>query len=174
MSKGVVVWVTGRPASGKSTMGARLAERLRSDGTPCAVLDGDEIRVALGRPAGRGPEERGAFYEVLARLAALLARQDLAVIVPATAHRRAYRERARALAPRFLEIHVATPRAECERRDPKGLYARARTGAAVGVPGSDEPFEDPVAPDVTAFDGEDDRAVSHALTLLRTARHKPG
>lgn len=173
MSKGIVVWVVGRPASGKSTLGARLAELLRADGTPCVVLDGDEIRVVLGRPAGQGPEERDAFYEVLARLAALLARQELAVIVPATAHRRAYRDRARALAPRFMEIYVATPQAERERRDPKGLYARARTGSAVGVPGADEPFEDPVAPDVTALDGEDDRALSHAMAVLRMPRHEP-
>ena len=166
MSGGAVVWITGRPASGKSTLGGVLVARLREDGTSCALLDGDEVRDALGRPAGRGPEERDAFYEALARLAALLARQGLVVIVPATAHRRAYRDRARALAPRFLEVHVATPREECERRDPKDLYARARSGAAAGVPGADEPFEAPVAPDVTARDGEDERAVSHVVTLL--------
>jgi adenylylsulfate kinase len=164
---GAVVWITGRPASGKSTLGAALVARLREDGTPCALLDGDEVRDALGRPAGRGREERDAFYEALARLAALLARQGLVVIVPATAHRRAYRDRARALAPRLLEVHVATPREECERRDPKHLYARARSGLAAGVPGADEPFEVPVAPDVTARDGEDERAVSHVMTLLR-------
>ncbi len=170
MSQGIVVWITGRPASGKSTFGGLLAGLLRADGVPCALLDGDEIREALGRPAGRGREERDAFYEALARLAALLAQQGLSVIVPATAHRRAYRERARSLAPGFLEIHVATPREECERRDPKGLYALASGGAASGLPGADEPFEDPVAPDVIALDGEDERALAHALALLRLAR----
>jgi adenylylsulfate kinase len=167
MSGSAVVWITGRPASGKSTLGGRLVAWLREDGTPCVLLDGDEIRDALGRPAGRGPEERDAFYEALARLAALLARQGLVVIVAATAHRRIYRDRARALATRFIEVHVATPREECERRDPKHLYARARSGAAAGVPGADEPFELPVAPDVIARDGEDERAVSHVVTLLR-------
>ena len=172
MTQGTVVWITGRPASGKSTLGGYLASRLRADGVPCALLDGDEVRDALGRAAGRGPEERDAFYEALARLAALLARQGLSVIVPATAHRRAYRERARSLAPRFIEIHVATPPDECARRDPKGLYALAREGAAVGLPGADEPFEDPVAPDVIALDGEDERALAHALALLRLARSR--
>jgi adenylylsulfate kinase len=170
MNHATVVWITGRPASGKSTFGGYLASLLRADGVPCALLDGDEVRDALGRVAGRGPEERDAFYEALARLAALLARQGLSVIVPATAHRRAYRERARSLAPRFIEVHVATPLDECARRDPKGLYALAREGAAVGLPGVDEPFEDPVAPDVIALDGEDERALAHALALLRLAR----
>jgi adenylylsulfate kinase len=169
MSEGVVVWIMGRPASGKSTFGGLLASRLRADGAPCALLDGDEIREALGRPAGSGRAERDAFYEALARLAAVLARQGLPVIVAATAHRRAYRERARSLAPRFLEIHVATPLDECERRDPKGLYARASRGATAGLPGVEEPFEDPVAPDVIALDGEDERALTHALALLRLA-----
>jgi adenylylsulfate kinase len=170
MTPGTVVWITGRPASGKTTFGEHLANLLRAEGTPCAVLDGDQIRDALGRPAGRGSEEREAFYEALARLAALLASQGLSVIVAATAHRRAYRERARSLAPRFLEVHVATPRDVCERRDPKGLYALAREGAASGVPGADEPFEDPVAADVIALDGEDECALAHAVALLRLAR----
>ncbi len=173
MSGGAVVWIAGRPASGKSTLGRRLAARLREDGVPCALLDGDEVRDALGRPAGQGSEERDAFYEALARLAALLAHQGLVAIVPATAHRRAYRERARALAPRFLEVHVATAREECERRDPKRLYARALSRTTVGLPGVDEPFEGPVAPDVTAHDGEDDHAVARAVALLRLARGAP-
>jgi adenylylsulfate kinase len=148
-------------------LGEHLASHLRADGVPCAVLDSDEVREALGRPPGRGAGDRDAFYEALARLGALLARQGLAVIVPATAHRRAYRERARALAPQFLEIHVATPREECERRDPKGLYARARAAAALAVPGVDEPFEEPHAPDVVAASGEDERALARAIAILR-------
>lgn len=171
---GLVVWITGRPASGKSTFGARLASALRAAGVSCALLDGDEVRAALGRPPGRGADERESFYEILARLASLLARQGLAVIVPATAHRRAHRERARALAPRFLEVHVATAPEECERRDPKGLYALARAGAASGVPGADEPFEDPVSADVTARGGEDDIALARAVALVGSARGAPG
>ncbi len=170
MSEGLVVWVTGRPASGKSTFGERLQASLRAEGLSCVLLDGDAVRDALGRPAGSGGEERDAFYEALARLAALIACQGPAVVVAATAHRRAYRERARALSPRFLEVHVSTPAEECERRDPKGLYARARRGEALGLPGVDVAFEAPVAPDVTARDGEDERALSHAIALVRLAR----
>ena len=77
------------------------------------------LRPYFVRPAGAGAEDRDAFYEALARLAAVLARQGLIAVVAATSHRRAHRERARALAPRFLEVHVGTPPTECERRDPK-------------------------------------------------------
>jgi adenylylsulfate kinase len=169
MTEGLVVWITGRPASGKSTFARRLAAQLRVGGASCVVLDGDEVRDALLSPPGCGPEEREAFYQALARLAAMLSRQGTCVIVAATAHRRSYREFARSVAPRYLEVHVTTPLEECERRDPKGLYALARDGAAVGVPGLDEPFEAPVAPDVTAQDGEDERALTDAIALVRLA-----
>ena len=93
---------------------------------------------------------RVRFYEIVAQLAALLAGQGLVVLVPATAHRRALRARARALAPRFVEVYVTTALAECERRDPKGLYARARKGEALHLPGVGEPYELPESPDVVA------------------------
>jgi adenylylsulfate kinase len=169
-AEGTVAWITGLPGSGKSTLAARIAALLRAAAVPCVVLDGDEVREALGRPAGRGPAERDELYSALARLAALLARQGLVVLVAATANRAAHRERARALAPRFLEVHVATPAAECERRDPKGLYARARSGAAAGLPGVDAPYEPPTAPDVVAAGGEDEGAAARVVAALRGAR----
>lgn len=166
MRAGAVVWVTGLPGSGKTTLAERVAARLRGAGVACAVLDGDEVRAALERPAGAGDAERDAFYGALARLAALLARQRLVVLVPATANRAEYRERARALAPRYLEVHVATPAGECERRDPKGLYAAARAGRAQGLPGLDAAYEPPAAPDVVAAGGEDEGAVERVVGLV--------
>ncbi len=169
MTGGAVVWITGLPGAGKSALASTIAARLRAAAMPCAVLDGDELRSALERPAGRGAAEREAFYASLARLAALLARQGLVVIVAATANRAAYRERARALAPRYVEVHVATPLAECERRDPKGLYAAARAGSAADVPGVGDAYEAPVAPDAVASGGEDRAAVDRVVALLRSA-----
>jgi adenylylsulfate kinase len=165
-----VVWITGRPGAGKSTLGRSVAARLRDAGVACALLDGDEVRGALARPAGQGPAERDAFYMALAQLAALLACQGLVVVVPATANRRAHREAARALAPRFVEVHVATSGEECERRDPKGLYARVRAGTAARLPGADDPYEDPIAADVTASGGEDARA---ALAIVAAVLAPP-
>jgi adenylylsulfate kinase len=163
---GTVLWITGLPGAGKSTFAAGVAGRLRAAGAPCALLDGDEVRAALGCPAGRGAAERDAFYASLARLAALLAGQGLVAIVAATANRAAHRERARALAPRYLEVHVATSAAECARRDPKGLWAAARAGAATGLPGAGTAYEAPAAPDVVASDGEDGAALDRIMMLL--------
>lgn len=164
--RGAVAWLTGLPSSGKSTLGRRLAARLRAAGRPAALLDSDQLRAALGRPAGRGPAERAAFYRALARLAALLARQGLLVVVAATASRRAFRARARALAPAFLEVHLATPEATCRRRDPKGLYAGAAAGRVRGLPGAGAAYQPPLRPDVTARGGRDAAALEAALAGL--------
>ncbi len=166
MTGGTVVWITGLPGSGKSTLAASFAASARGSGMPCVVLDGDEVRAILGRPAGRGEADRDAFYDSLARLAAHLARQGLVVVVAATANRTAHREHARALAPRYVEVYVATAAAECERRDPKGLYAAARAGLAAGVPGIDAPYDPPAAPDVTASGGEDENAIERILATV--------
>lgn len=173
MSAGAVVWLTGPPAAGKSTLARRLVARLAVEGLAHALLDGDAVRAALGRPAGRGATERDAFYEALARLAALLARQGLVVVVAATAHRRAHRRRARALAPRFLEVYVATPAAARRARDPRGLYAAAARGEAAGVPGADLAYEPPRAPEVVAADGRDPAAVERVLGRLAARRRRP-
>jgi len=166
---GVVVWITGLPSSGKSTIAALLDRRLRETGRPACLLDGDEVRAALVPAPGYTPEARDAFYATLARLAALLASQGLVVLVPATAHRAAYREEARRLAPAFVEVHVAVDADECRRRDAKGLYAAARAGEAAGLPGADVAYEPPAAADVVARGGQDEGAVAAVMALLPAA-----
>jgi adenylylsulfate kinase len=170
---GAVAWLTGLPASGKTTLGRRLTRRLRAAGRAAVLLDSDELREALGRPAGRGSRERSAFYLALARLAALLSRQGFTVVVAATANRRLHRARARARCPRFLEVHVATPASVCARRDPKGLWARARAGRARGLPGAGAPYEPPLHPEVAASGGHDRRALEALVSLLAASR-RPG
>ncbi|HEY6002505.1 MAG TPA: adenylyl-sulfate kinase, partial [Anaeromyxobacter sp.] len=108
------------------------------------------------------------------RLAALLARQGLVVVVAATANRAVHRDRARALAPRYVEVHVATPAAECQRRDPKGLYAAAQAGLVAGLPGLDAAYEAPPSAEVTASGGEDDRAVDRVMEILGAGRLAAG
>jgi len=163
---GAVVWLTGLPSSGKSTLAARLVSRLRAAGRASAILDGDEVRAALVPRPGYTAPERDAFYATLAGLAALLARQGLVAVVPATAHRRAWRRRARDLAPRFVEVHVDVNAEECRRRDAKGLYAKAALGGARDLPGAGAEYEPPEAPEVTASGGEDAVALERILALL--------
>lgn len=166
---GAVVWLTGLPSSGKSTLAKRLAERLRAHGAECCMLDGDEVRSALSPAPGYSDTARDDFYATLGQLAALIARQGLLVIVPATAHLRRYRHAARQAAPRFVEVYVATPLSECARRDPKGLYGAARDGQAARLPGVGVSYEPPESPDVVAQGGHDAAALERLFSLLTSS-----
>jgi adenylylsulfate kinase len=168
---GIVVWFTGLPASGKSTLARRVRAELAGR-TPCVVLDSDEVREALGERS-YAAADRDAFYRALAGLAAMLAHQDHVVLVAATAPRRAHRAHARAGAPAFLQVHVRTPQELCEQRDIKGLYARARRGEAPDLPGVGGAYEPPEAADVIA-DGGDDAAAAHAVTVAILHHTDPG
>lgn len=170
---GAIVWVTGLPSSGKSTLARRIAARLRAAGAAAVVLDGDQVRAALDPRPGYDAEARSRFYGTLAHLAALLARQGLVAVVAATAHRRAFRERARALAPRFVEVFVDVPLKICAARDSKGLYAAASRGAVTELPGVGSGFEPPSSPDVVASGGEDLEAPAAVARLLLAGGDEP-
>ena len=142
------VWFTGRPAAGKTTLARALKELAADGGVAIVHLESDSLRRILTPKATYAPEERDRFYEIVAGLAALLTEQGFPVIVDATAPRRAHRERARRLIPRFLEVFVDAPPELCERRDPKGLYRAARRGEAPHLPGAGEPYEEPDRPDL--------------------------
>lgn len=161
------VWLTGRPASGKSTVARALRDALASRGVRVVVLESDALRLALTPEPTYEPAERDRFYGSVASLAALLVAQGFPVVVDATAPRRAHRERLRNSVRDFLEVLVATPREICERRDPKGLYARAREGHAPHLPGATEAYEEPERPDVvvsgTAPPDESARRILEAL-----------
>jgi adenylylsulfate kinase len=163
---GAVVWITGLPSAGKSTLARRVKSRLDAARRAAAVLDGDDVRDALRPAPGFDPDARAAFYATLARLAALLARQGLVAIVAATSHRRAFREEARAMAPRFVEVFVDVPADACAARDPKGLWARARAGGAPELPGAGPGYERPERPEVVALGGDDLRAVEAIASLV--------
>jgi adenylylsulfate kinase len=162
---GAVVWITGRPSSGKSVLAERLRKRLLHAHRPSVVLDGDAVRAAIKPPVGYDEQTRRDFYETLANLAALFAAQGLVVIVPATAHLREYRDRARQLAPRYIEVYVHVPAERCAERDAKGLYAAVREGKVTGLPGADLPYEVPEAPDVIALGGYDDEAIGKIVRV---------
>lgn len=157
---GVVVWFTGLPSSGKST----LAREVRALVPGAVMLDSDDVRAALRPVPGYDDDARTAFYETLARLAALVASQGFVVLVPATAHKRAFRELAREVAPRFVEVFVDTPLEECKRRDAKGLYA---SGQKL-VPGVGVAFEPPLAPDFVVRPADVD-AAQHVVALTLPA-----
>ncbi len=163
---GAVVWVTGLPSSGKSTLARRIRDRLRGAGRAAMVLDGDQVRAALRPAPGYDEPGRAAFYETLGNLALAVADEGIVAVVAATAHLRAFRDRVRARAPRFVEVHVDVPAATCGARDPKGLWARARAGGAPALPGAGVAYEPPLAPEVVARGGEDAAAVDAVVAAL--------
>lgn len=167
--RGVVIWLTGRPAAGKSTLADAVQARLRELGRAVCTLDSDVVRAALVPSPGYGDADRQAFYTTLGRLAAYLAGQGLIVLVPATAHRRAFRDCARAIAPAFVEVYVQASGDECAQRDVKGLYARARAGALAGLPGAGVVYEEPLAPEVVAAGGHDRAAVARIVAAALAA-----
>jgi len=142
------VWITGLPASGKSTIAAELSAQLSARGVDAAVLESDELRKIFTPHPQYTPEERDNFYRQMVYVGALLTRHGVPVIFDATANRRAYRERARQEIGKFLEVYVECPLATCMARDPKGIYRRAREGAAETVPGLQEEYEVPERPDL--------------------------
>jgi len=162
------VWLTGLPASGKSTVARALAAELAGMGIRAAVLESDAVRREITPNASYGEAERDAFYATLAYLARVLVLHGVPVIVDATANRRTYRDRARAAIPQFLETHVRCPLAVCQARDPKGIYRRGAEGTAQNVPGVSAPYEPPLLPEVVVDGERDDPAVAarHIVSAL--------
>src|SRR5512139_1427241 len=158
------VWLTGLPASGKSTIARALSALLAARGVRVVVLESDDVRrLFTPRPRYDAPE-RDRFYGALADFARLLAGDGVPVLVAATANLRAYRDRARAGIPRFLEVFVDCPLPVCRARDPKGIYRRAEAGSAPNVPGVSAAYEPTLRPEV-AVSGERDPAGSAGAIL---------
>jgi adenylyl-sulfate kinase len=151
VTAGFVVWLTGLSASGKSTIGRGLADRLEQRGLLVDRLDGDVVRTHLSKGLGFSKEDRDTNIERIGWVASRLARAGAAVVVSAISPYEEARRRARALVEEhatFVLVHVATSLAECERRDPKGLYALARSGEIEEFTGVSDPYEEPESPEL--------------------------
>ncbi len=150
--RGATLWITGLPSSGKSTLASALEALLVRGGRAAYVLDGDTLRHGLTGDLGFSADARAESVRRAGEAAMLVADAGTLSIVslvsPSAAARDAVRRRHEHEDLPFLEVYVDTPVAECERRDPKGLYAKARAGDITGFTGVDDPYEAPVAPDV--------------------------
>jgi len=148
---GYVVWFTGLSAAGKSTIAGLVGAELEARGVLVDRLDGDVVRTHLSKDLGFSKEDRDANIERIGWVASRLARAGAAVIVSAISPYEETRQKARALAEEhagFVEVYVATSLEECERRDPKGLYAKARRGELVNFTGIDSDYQPPEAPEI--------------------------
>ncbi len=140
-------WITGLPAAGKTTLALALAERLGAAGMDVDVIDGDVLRQGQSRDLGFTPADRGAqATRASERAVGFVTRGGFAVVALVSPYRRdrlAARQAHDEAGLGFLEVWLDTPLAECQARDPKGLYARARAGELSGLTGVDAPYEPP-------------------------------
>ena len=141
-----VVWFTGLSGSGKTALARWFADEWQRRGKPVEMLDGDAIRDVF--PTGFSKAERDAHVKRVGYLASRLEFHGVTVVASLVSPYREPREFVRGLCRTFIEIYVSTPLEECERRDTKGLYARARRGEIRNFTGIDDPYEPPEAPDL--------------------------
>lgn len=170
-SKAVAIWLTGLPASGKSAIAVALKPRLEALGLSVEVLESDAVRRTLTPTPTYSQWERDLFYRALAFVGARLVSHGVTVIFDATANLRVYRDFARSLIPRFIEVSVECPLATCIKRDYKGTYQRGQRGESSTVPGLQDPYEGPVNPEVR-IDTTKVKAGEAAEMITVVARNK--
>jgi adenylylsulfate kinase len=144
----IAIWLTGLPASGKSTIAAALKPQLEALGLSVDVLESDTVRRTLTPVATYSQMERDLFYRALAFMGAKLVSHGVTVIFDATANRRVYRDFGRSLIPKFIEVAVECPLELAMQRDYKGTYQRGQRGESSTVPGLQDPYEAPLNPEV--------------------------
>ncbi len=146
---GCCLWFTGLSGAGKSTIANLVVAELRARDRKVELLDGDEIREHLSKGLGFSKEDRDENIRRIGWVAAVLARNGVVSVTAAISPYRAIRDEVRGWIDHFVEIHIATTLEECEARDVKGLYARARAGEIPEFTGISDPYEPPVAPEIT-------------------------
>lgn len=163
------VWLTGLSGAGKSTLASALERQLVGAGRIAYVLDGDNLRHHLNRDLGFTPRDRQENIRRSAEVARLMNDAGLFVLCAFISPLRSDREMARQIigAENFVEVHVSTPRAVCEQRDPKGLYQKARAGLIPEFTGVSAPYEAPLAPAMSLDTG----ALSQQQACEQLFRH---
>lgn len=142
------VWLTGIPASGKTTLARLLMEHCHKRGILADILDGDEMRLTLSRDLGFTREARLEHAKRVIYVAKLLARNRIVVIIPLISPYRETRQFARDELENFVEVYVKAPLETCIKRDPKGLYKKAMAGEIKDLTGLQAPYEEPLHPEI--------------------------
>jgi len=146
--KSPVIWLTGIPGSGKTTLALELVKYYQQKGLPVDILDGDEIRKTLSKDLGLSPEDRKEHNRRVIFVAKLLAKNGVTTIVPLISPYRETREYARKELPNFVEVWIKASVDECIKRDPKGLYKKALAGEITNLTGLQSPYEEPANPEL--------------------------
>jgi adenylyl-sulfate kinase len=165
----LTAWLTGLSAAGKSTLAVELEKRLVEARRPCYLLDGDNIRAGISRDLGFGPEDRHENIRRISEIARLMNDAGLIAITAFISPYRADRRMAREIigGERFIEVYVNAPLEVCERRDPKGLYRKARGGEIADFTGVSAPYEPPEKAEVVLATAE--RSIDDCVEQLVAA-----
>ena len=174
LTKGRTVWFTGLSGSGKSSVAVLAEQMLLSEGCPAYILDGDNLRHGLNADLGFSMADRAENLRRLAHIATLMAEAGITVLVPAISPLHEHRALARSVHDQagieFFEVFVDTPIEDCERRDPKGLYAKARRGEITHFTGIDSPYQRPKNPDLRLTPEESPTALARRVVDLLDMR----
>jgi len=141
--KAPVIWLTGIPGSGKTTLAIDLEKYYQKNSLPVEILDGDEIRKTLSKDLGFSPEDRKEHNRRVIFVAQILSKNGVTTIIPLISPYRETRDFARKEIPNFVEVWVKTSVDECIKRDPKGLYKKALAGEIKNLTGLQAPYEEP-------------------------------
>jgi adenylyl-sulfate kinase len=174
---GLTIWLTGLPAAGKTTIGDALAAHVTASGRRAFRLDGDLLRRGLCADLGYSEEDRHENVRRAGHVAVILAESGAIVAVSLISPYADSRAQVRAMHERegieFLEVFVDTPLEECQRRDPRGLYAKAARAEIMHMTGLDDPYEPPTAPDVHVHPAVETIEQSTAMVLEVLAARLP-
>jgi len=140
------IWLTGLPASGKTSIARELARLLQDRKIQIVHLESDQLRSQLTPSPSYSVEERDWFYRAIGVFARILTENGMNALIDATGNRRSYRDSLRAVVPRFMEVYVRCPLEICMSRDPKGIYRNASAGGT--VPGLQESYQEPTSPEL--------------------------
>jgi adenylylsulfate kinase len=171
--KACTVWMTGLPASGKSTLAVALEKALWDRGVHAFVLDGDNIRHGLNKDLGFSPEERVENIRRIGEVAKLFTTAGVMNVTAFISPYRADRDQARRImsAGEFIEVYVDCALEECERRDPKGHYKKARAGEIAEFTGVSAPYEPPLHPEIVVHTDRESEAESLGRILAYLEAH---
>jgi len=162
---GFVVWLTGLPGSGKTTIARELERELKVRGLKFEVFDGDEVRKNLSKGLGFSKEDRDTHNKRVIYVCKLLTRNGVNAVVSLISPYRSTRAYAREQLPKFVEVYLKCSVEECIRRDPKGLYKKALAGEISNMTGIQDPYEEPVNPEVV-LDTEHDSSEHNIQKVL--------
>ena len=142
------IWLTGIPASGKTTISNLLKDYFQKKNIPAIILDGDEIRKTISKDLGFSPQDRKEHNRRVIEIAKLLVKNNFTAIIPLISPYQETRDLARKEIPNFVEVYVKASLDTCIKRDPKGLYQKARNGEIQNLTGLQSPYEEPQNPEV--------------------------